>query len=147
MTSRVCVDASLAVRWIIPEDYSEQALDLLAFWGQTQTELFAPTHLLYEVNSTLRFLVSQKVISDEIGDGAFSRLRKLRIRLTSRSAIFPLAWKLARELNQPTTYDTVYLALAQMLDCELWTADRKFYHAVRTQAREVKWIGDYQTKT
>lgn len=145
MPSRVCVDASLAVRWIVPEDYSEQALGLLAFWGQSQTELFAPTHLLYEVNSTLRFLVSQKIISDEIGDGAFSRLRKLRIRFTSRASIFPLAWKLARELNQATTYDTVYLALARILDCELWTADRKFHNAARAQAPQVKWVGDYQT--
>lgn len=147
MPSRVCVDASLAVRWVVPEDYSEQALDLLAAWGASQTELFAPTHMLYEVNSTLRFLVSQKVISDEIGDGAFSRLRKLRIRLTSRAAIFPLAWKLARHLNQPTTYDTVYLALAQILDCELWTADRKFYNVARSQAPQIKWIGDYQGQT
>jgi predicted nucleic acid-binding protein len=142
--SRVCVDASLAVRWVVPEDYSEQALDLLAFWGTSQTELFAPTHMLYEVNATLRFLVSQKIISNEIGNGAFSRLRKLRIQLISRAAIFPLAWKLARELKQPTTYDTVYLALAQLLDCEMWTADRKFYDATRTDAPHVKWIGDYR---
>ena len=144
MPSLVCVDASLAVRWVVPEDYSDQALDLLAFWGESQTELVAPTHMLYEVNSTLRFLVSQKVISEEIGDGAFSHFRRLRIRLTSRAAIFPLAWSLARELNQPTTYDTVYLALARMLNCELWTADRKFFAAARTQAPEVKWIGDYR---
>ena len=112
--------------------------------GQSQTELFAPTHLLYEVSSTLRFLVSQKVISDEIGTGAFDRLRRLRLRLTSRAAIFPLAWTRAEELNQPTTYDTVYLALAQILDCELWTADRKFYNAARGQAPQVKWVGEHQ---
>lgn len=146
MPSRVCVDASLAVRWVVPKDYSEQALDLLEEWGTAQTELFAPTHMLYEVNSTLRFLASQGVISAEIGDGAFARLRKLRIRYTLRAEIFPLATKLARELNQPTTYDTVYLALAQLLECDMWTADRKFYNATRLRASEVKWIGAYAAR-
>jgi predicted nucleic acid-binding protein len=141
--SQVCVDASLAVRWVVPEDYSEQALDLLEDWGISQTELFAPTHMLYEVHSTLRFLVSRGVISDPIGDGAFSRLRRLRIRYTSRAEIFPLATQLARELNLPTTYDTVYLALAQLLECEMWTADRKFYNAARLRTPKVKWIGEY----
>jgi predicted nucleic acid-binding protein len=44
----------------------------------------------------------------------------------------------------PSTYDTVYHALAQLLDCEMWTADRKFHDATRTHAPQVKWIGDYR---
>jgi len=145
MPPRACVDASLVTQWLVPEDFSERALHLLAAWTKTGTELFAPTLLLYEVAAALRFLVSQKVLTEEIGYDAFLHLRKLRIRLTSRAAIFPLAWKLARDFNQPTTYDTTYLALAHLLECELWTADRKFYNAVGTKAPQVKWIGDYQT--
>ena len=144
MLPRACVDASLVTRWLVPEDFSEQALNLLASWMRAKTELFAPTLLLYEVTATLRFLVSQKVLTEESGYEAFLHLRKLRIRLTSRAAIFPLAWNLARDLKRPTTYDTTYLALAQLLGCELWTADRKFHNAVGAKAPQVKWIGDYQ---
>ncbi|MCC7165263.1 MAG: hypothetical protein IT331_22375 [Anaerolineae bacterium] len=49
-------------------------------------------------------------------------------------------------MNQPTTYDTVFLALAQLLECDMWTADRKFYNATRLRASEVKWIGDYAAR-
>ncbi len=144
MSPQVCVDASLVTRWLIPEDLSREALDLLTVWTKSRTELLAPTLLLYETEATLRFLVSRRVLTEETGYEAFLRLRKLRIRLVSRGAVFPLAWKLARDLNRPTTYDTTYLALANLLGCELWTADRKFHNAVRDRAPQVKWIGDHR---
>jgi predicted nucleic acid-binding protein len=142
--ARVCVDASLAVRWLLPEDYSDESLTLLNVWTESHTELIAPTHLLYEVSATLRFLVYRKAVSEEIGHGAFSRLQKLPIRFSSRTAIFPLAWQLATEFNLPSTYDVAYLALARLERCQLWTADRKFFKAVKNMAPEVKWIGNYR---
>jgi predicted nucleic acid-binding protein len=45
-------------------------------------------------------------------------------------------------LDRPRSYDTAYLALARLLQCELWTADQKFYNAVKDKAIEVKWIGE-----
>jgi len=132
------------MRWLIPEDYSDESLDLLDSWTESHTELIAPTHLLYEVSATLRFLVYRKVISEEIGYGAFLRLQKLPIHLSSRTAIFPLAWQLAAEFNLPSTYDVTYLALARFERCELWTADRKFFKAVKVTAPDVRWIGDYK---
>lgn len=144
MPARACVDASLAVRWLIPEEYSDESLDLLDVWTESHTELIAPTHLLYEVTATLRFLVYRKVISEEIGDGAFQRLAKLPIHLSSRAAMFSLAWRLAAEFNLPSTYDVTYLALARLERCELWTADRKFFKAVKGMTPDVRWIGHHK---
>lgn len=33
-------------------------------------------------------------------------------------------------LQRAAAYDSFYLALAETLDCELWTADRRLHHAV-----------------
>ena len=144
MASQVCIDASLVVQWLVPEQHSEQSLMLLEDWTESQTEMVAPTLLLFEVVAILRFLVVQKVVSEEIGSESVARLTRLPIRYTSRIAIFPLAWSLAQEFRLPTIYDSAYLALARLLKSDFWTADRKFYKAVKAHAPEVRWIGEYQ---
>ena len=40
-------------------------------------------------------------------------------------------------------YDAAYLAVAESEGCELWTADRPLYDAVKDNNRLVRWIGDY----
>ena len=50
---------------------------------------------------------------------------------------------LAVELNQRLAYDSHYLALAEALDCEFWTADQPFYRAARNSYPRVQWIGNY----
>ena len=39
------------------------------------------------------------------------------------------ALELATQLNQTAAYDSHYLALAETLNCALWTADARFYRA------------------
>lgn len=53
------------------------------------------------------------------------------------------ALELAQELQRPAVYDTHYLALADILGCNLWTADEPFFNAVKEQQPRVKWLGDY----
>lgn len=36
-----------------------------------------------------------------------------------------------------------YLALAEALDCELWTADERFYRAASSGHTRVRWIGSF----
>lgn len=107
--------------------------------------LVAPALLAFEVTSVLRRLVYLGDISANEGERAFDQFRRLQIRYTHRQAIFPLAWQLARELNRPRAVHTAYVAVAQMHDCELWTADRRFYNAVTDEVDTVRWIGDYGT--
>ena len=51
------------------------------------------------------------------------------------------AIELAAELGQNTAYDTHYLALAEMLDCEVWTADEHFFRSSAVDFPRVRWIG------
>ncbi|MBI3942280.1 MAG: type II toxin-antitoxin system VapC family toxin [Chloroflexi bacterium] len=53
-----------------------------------------------------------------------------------------LAWDLAQTLNRPRAYDTAYLALAQMQQCDFWTADEKLYNATKAHLPWVRWIGE-----
>jgi predicted nucleic acid-binding protein len=44
----------------------------------------------------------------------------------------------------PAVYDTHYLALADILGCDLWTADERFFNSVKEQQPRVKWLGEFK---
>jgi predicted nucleic acid-binding protein len=141
MNLAVCVDASLIVRTLVYGPFSEQATARLAQWQHEQRVLLAPALFAFEVATTLRRLVYFKAMTAEEGEEAFTRFWRIKVRLSHRRGIFPLAWRLAHQFNQPRAYDTAYLALAQLNRCDFWTADEKLYNAVRHQFAWVKWIG------
>jgi predicted nucleic acid-binding protein len=51
------------------------------------------------------------------------------------------AFELADRLGRPAAYDSHYLALAEHLDCEFWTADERLVNAVEGMLPRVKWLG------
>jgi predicted nucleic acid-binding protein len=56
------------------------------------------------------------------------------------------SYELARKY-QRSVYDSWYLALAEELGSEFWTADQKLYNAVKDRLPFVKWLGDYEEET
>jgi predicted nucleic acid-binding protein len=51
---RLVVDASVAVKWLIPEEYSHLALKLLKDFAERAVELHAQLLLKYEAYNALR---------------------------------------------------------------------------------------------
>lgn len=144
MNSRVCVDANIIVWALVPTSASRKAETLLQTWQETDTVLIAPALLAYEVTSALRRLVYLKEIRPETGEIAFARFSRIDIHLLSRADIFQRAWELAKELNQSRAYDAAYLAVAQLNQCDLWTADERLYNAVQPRIPWVKWLGNFE---
>ncbi len=141
MNSPVCVDASLLVRTLVPGPFSQEAEARLAAWQRTDSPLIAPALLAFEVTTTLRRMVYLNALLPARGEAAFAAFLRIPLRLSHRKGIFPLAWELSKQFNLPRAYDTAYLALAQLSNCDFWTADEKLYNAVRHQLPWVKWIG------
>jgi predicted nucleic acid-binding protein len=142
MNSPVCVDASLILRTLVPDTFTEQALALLDRWRREQATLIAPALLAFEVTATLRRYVHFKRIAPSQGERTFEQFLQMDVRLSHRRGIFPLAWTLAQQFNRPTAYDTTYLALAQLNRCDFWTADEKLYNAVKDELAWVRWVGE-----
>jgi predicted nucleic acid-binding protein len=143
MSSPVCVDASLILWTLIPSPLSDQAEAALQKWHQERVTLVAPALFAFEVTSSLRRLVYLKAITPDEGEKAFERFLQIGVRLSHRRGIFPLAWSLANRFDLPRTYDTAYLALAQLRNCEFWTADKRLCNAVSKDLDWVKWVGDW----
>ena len=51
---------------------------------------------------------------------------------------------LAARFNRPAAYDAHYLALAEMMNCEFWTADRRLFNVVKDELPWVRWLGKHE---
>ena len=141
--TRICIDASLVLLWLIPQKHSQQAEDIWESWRGKKVELIAPPLILAEVTSILRKRVFHGQISPEIGEELFKIFCDLNFRVVYSDDLHVEAWDLAKIFNLPKVYDMHYVALAKMEECELWTGDNRLVNATKGKFKWVKYIGDY----
>jgi len=144
MSSPVCVDASILIKLVVEEEQSDRAAALWSSWVDNRVEIVAPTLFLYEVTATLRKKVHRRLLTLAEGKEAFAAALAVEVTLRAPSGLHERAWELAARFNRPTAYDSHYLALAEMLGCEFWTADQRLFNTVRGELNWVRWLGEYQ---
>ena len=137
------VDASLALKWLVDEEDSEKARALSRGWANSGVKIAAPYLMLAEIANAIH----RKVVDGEMelpsATRALENMGDPEIEFQNPPNIHAGALRLADRLNQGAVYDSIYLALAERLDCELWTADRRFYRAARRFSDRIRWLGDF----
>ena len=143
MSGSVVVDASLAVKWLVEEDDSDKAHAALESWVAQDVTRIAPYLLPFEVANALhrRALRGELNVDDSIR--MMTRLLESRLELHQPPGLHVRALQLASLFRQTAAYDAHYLALAESIGCELWTADERFYRAASPSLDNVRWIGDF----
>lgn len=131
----VVLDASVVLKLLMPEALSEIVRRLWGRWVERETEIVAPFLLAYEVLSVLRNKVFRGELPPEAGEAAFVAFRAQDIAFLHPDGLEDAAWRLAREWKLPTAYDAAYLALAELMDYEFWTADRRLATGLRKVPR------------
>ena len=127
----VVVDASLAVKWLVSEMDSDIAEVLLRDWARHNVEIAAPMMILTEVSNALFKKVRMQAIrSGDIGR-LLDQFMDSGINFHESVTMHERAIGLALSLGEQDSYDAHYLALAESLDCDFWTADEPFYRAAR----------------
>jgi len=139
---RTCVDASLVLLWLLPEELSLQADSLRERWLAEGTQLVAPPLLLAEVPSTLRQAIYRRRITPEEGKEAFTVFLDLELQILQPDGLLTRAWELGGDFNAPRLYDFFYVALAELIGCPLWTADRRLVSLVERRCPWVHWLGE-----
>lgn len=136
----VVVDTSLALKWVVSEVDTPQADALLASWDAADAILTAPALFVTESGNALYKAVRRGLLTLA---GAASRhtalLQVMSIQLDD-TADSAAALALADQLGQGASYDSVYLALAQRLGCDLWTADNRFARAATAHGYRVRML-------
>ncbi len=126
------IDASVAVKWIIPESGSPAALDLL----RGSLTLAAPALIRLEVHGAVLRRYRLNTLEEQSARHASESweriLRESEFHLVPTEELLELAVSLAFRLRHPLP-DCLYLAAAKALQSKLITADR----ALAERGREV----------
>ena len=133
------VDASVAVKWYVPEVHSDVARLLL----DENFSLTVPRLFFAEFGNILWKKFARGEISREDVTDAATRLRFAALKPMPDELLLDMSVALACNLNHPV-YDCLYLALADSLGTALVTADRKFSNKVANPARVV-FVSDFMT--
>jgi len=136
-STTVCVDASLILRYVLqPENESVQSL--WQSWISDEVSLVAPSLLFYEVTNALYQQQRNQMLSAETIRETLELSLDLPITLVNEKNLHLKAREIAMRFNLPATYDAHYLALAEWMEVDLWTADARLANTLKPF--KVKWV-------
>lgn len=94
-------------------------------WLAAGAVIHAPALMPFEATSAIRKHVQRGLITAERGAMAVEAFSGFSHEISLRPAqsLHAGAWTLAVRYNRPNLYDAYYVALAESLDCPLWSAD------------------------
>jgi predicted nucleic acid-binding protein len=137
------VDASVAARFLLVEDYSDEAGRVLEGFREGKFDLKAPRLVVYEVGNVLWKAVKQGLIGVDEAKEKFSVFLGLKIdsiELDDKGREEVLEW--AAE-NEVTYYDSAYVMSSIKTGGTLLTADDALYSSAQKEVSATH-LRDYQ---
>lgn len=132
------VDASVVIKWFVPEVLAETAARLL----DGRCRLAAPDFLLVEAANVMWKKARLGEILPGDGEAALAELKDGPLEFVETRPLLEPALRIARELDHPV-YDCIYIAAAVSLGAVAITADRRFFDRTRgaAVADRLQWLG------
>ena len=135
-SSWICVDANLVIHLLVdPED--EVVRSLWEQWDSEHQRIAAPTLLFYEVSNALYRYLRAGMMGLAAVRLALKAALALPITLHGDSTLHARATEIAEGFSLLAAYDAYYLALADILGGEFWTADLRLVNAVQA---DLPWV-------
>lgn len=119
------VDASVVVKWFVPEIHSDAARQ----WLDAAYQFFAPDLLFAETANAVWKKVRRSELTRAHGEELVADLAGVAVETVPCRALAEDAYALATATGR-SVYDALYLALAVRLDTRLITADERFVAGV-----------------
>ncbi len=118
------VDASVVLKWFLPETGSAEAEIFLRGFLGGAFGLYAPDLLLVEAASALwrRAIVGREISTSDV-QAIYRDLLTLPLNFQPSERLAASAFSIAIS-HRHSVYDSVYCALSVEMDCEFITADR-----------------------
>jgi predicted nucleic acid-binding protein len=141
-TSYAVLDAGILLATVQAESYTQHAKALIRGLAERSVKIAAPTLLRYEVVAVVRKWVYRELTTPRNAQRALDMLLEYPIELYFDEALLKRGYELATDYDRPTAYDAQYLALAERLACDFWTADKRLFNAVKDRFPNIDWLGN-----
>jgi predicted nucleic acid-binding protein len=139
----IVLDASVAVKLILTEAYSNRVIALLTSTVQAGDPIIAPTLLPYEVANILRQRMVRQGLVLPLADQLMADFLTFPIALQTSPTMHQRALAIADTYGLPAAYDAHYIALAEEQGADLWTDDQRLLRGLAGRVPFVHWIGNY----
>ena len=133
------VDASVAVKWFVEEEFTRQALRVIEDYESQYVDIRSMQLMPFEVLNALRY-------NPELGETEIEKAADALSRL--RIALYPVLGDL-KELCMKaafkhglSVYDASYLSLSRLLNSNLYTADERLIAKTKGEGT-VRHIREY----
>ena len=133
------IDASVAVKWFLPEPYSINAIRLL----DAGHELIAPDLIIPECGNVLWKKWLRQELEPDVIPSLLADLCRMNLRIVPMFPLIDEASRIAVTWRR-SFYDSIYLALAVACNGRMVTADEKLYNALKDtpMAERMVMIGE-----
>ncbi len=137
------IDAGVAVHTVVTTELSEASEHALRILRTQNVEVCAPRLWLYEVTSAIHKIFMLGEINEEEAQKALENAFGLGIQLLNTNDLCQKAFNWATRMKRLGAYDCFYMAQAEKMESELWTADKKLANTANQLGAEwVRWVGD-----
>lgn len=148
MNNCICLDSSVLVKVLVPEEDSDRATALLQKIIESRQVIVLPAFAWAEIGTVLRKKRRKGELTTTEADELWQEFRQFPgiEYLTDDSVIMDHTWKISRYFDFPTLYDAAFLAVAEIIaertgeTCEYWTADEKLVNQLNGRREYVRSI-------
>lgn len=135
----IVVDASVAIKWFLPEIHTDAAKAVL----NRNARLLAPDLIFSEMGNILWKKTRKKELTNVIAHAILNDFKKMPFEIHESEILLDKAWKIA-SLYDCSVYDSLYVALAETEKSRLVTADKVLYNRLKktTLEKNLLWVED-----
>jgi predicted nucleic acid-binding protein len=135
----VVIDASFCLSILLNHPLQKASLVVADTMKREGMQMVAPSLWAYETTSSICKAVHFQMVTVDDAEQILFLLEDLGVRLIPPDEIDKKqVFNLTMRLNRSAAYDSYYLALAESLKCDLWTADKKLYQVA--QNNDMAWV-------
>lgn len=133
------LDASVVIKWFVPEEFSAEARRWRAIEGASHV----PDFFFVEMTNIVWKKVMRNELTRDDADAIVATLPRLPLAPHPATRLLPAAYDLACQTGR-TVYDSLYLALAADLGGRMVTADLRLVNALANtpHAPYIRWVED-----
>ena len=124
MKKVIIIDASIAAKWLLPDEDDFIADTIKRAFGNRQVEIAVPIFIFYEVNNLLKSAALRSRISFKDALDFYENFLNLNFNIHSSKLLLKNTLQIALEF-EISSYDASYIALAEYLKTPFYTADLK----------------------